>query len=134
MPQKPSRIRDAKDVYEAFMGIARHKRESTYAILLDGENVLGIEKVSSGSEGLVDTPPDVAYRLALERDCKTVILVHNHPSGFPYPSDQDRKASRNLYRWGRNIGVELEDSVIVSRGGYYSFAEPGALQAWREEK
>ena len=82
----------------------------------------------------MDTPPDVAYRTALERDCKSVILVHNHPSGLPYPSQQDRKAARNLYRWGRNIGVDLKDSVIVALGGYYSFEESGALQAWREEK
>jgi DNA repair protein RadC len=134
MPRKPSVIRDAKDVYEAFQGISRHKRERMYSILLDGESVLGIEKVSSGSGGLVDTPPDVVYRSALERDCKSIILVHNHPSGKAEPSWQDRKASRHLYRWGRNIGIELQDSVIVALGGYYSFEESGALQAWREEK
>lgn len=102
-----------------------------YPILLDGESVLGIEKVCSGSEGLVDTPPDVAYRTALERECKSVILVHNHPSGFPYPSENDRRETRNLCRWGRNIGIELKDSVIIALGGYYSFEESGA---WREQR
>jgi DNA repair protein RadC len=134
MPRKPSVIRSARDVYETFQGITRHKTEGMYSILLDGESVLGIEKVSKGSEGLVDTPPDVAYRTALERDCKSVILVHNHPSGFPYPSDQDRTAARNLYRWGRNIGIELQDSVIVALGGYYSFRESGGMRAYGEEK
>ena len=134
MPRKPSVIRNAKDIYESFKGIIRHKRERMHSILLDGESVLGIEKVSRGSEGLVDTPPDVAYRTALERDCKSIILVHNHPSGFPYPSYQDRKAARNLYRWGRNMGIELKDSVIVALGGYYSFRESGALRAWREQR
>ena len=39
-------------------GISRYKRERMYSILLDGESVIGIEKVSKGSEGLVDTPPE----------------------------------------------------------------------------
>ena len=134
MPRKPSVIRSAKDIYEAFKGISRYKRERMYSILLDGESVIGVEKVSSGSEGLVDSWPDDVYKTALERDCKSVILVHNHPSGFPYPSEQDRKASRHLYRWGRNIGIELKDSVIVALGGYYSFEESGALQAYREQR
>lgn len=134
MPRKPSIIRDAKDVYEAFKGISRYKRERVYSILLEGESVLGVEEVSTGSDGLVDAPPDVVYRPALERDCKSVIVVHNHPSGFPYPSQNDRRETRNLYRWGRNIGIELKDSVIIALGGYYSFEESGALQAWREEK
>jgi DNA repair protein RadC len=134
MPRKPSVIRDGKDIYALMKGISRYKRERMYSILLDGESVIGIEKVSKGSEGLVDTPPEVAYRTALERDCKSIILVHNHPSGFPYPSDQDRKATRNLYRWGRNMGIDLRDSVIIALGGYYSFEESGVLQAWREQK
>ena len=115
-------------------GITRHKRERVYSILMDGESIIGIEKVSRGSDGLVDAPPDAVYRPALERGCKSVIVVHNHPSGFPYPSENDRRETRTLYSWGRNIGVELEDSVIVALGGYYSFRESGALQAWREEK
>jgi len=60
--------------------------------------------------------------------------VHNHPSGFPYPSDLDRTATKNLLRDGRSLGIELQDSVIIALGGYYSFREEGALQAWREEK
>jgi DNA repair protein RadC len=134
MPRNPSVIRNAKDVYEAFRGITRHRRERMYSILLDGESVLGIEKVSIGSEGLVDSWPDDVYKSALERECKSIILVHNHPSGEAEPSWQDRKAARNLYRWGRNVGVEVVDSVIVALGGYYSFRESGALRAWREEK
>ena len=123
-----------QDVYALMKPIARHKRERVYSILLDGESVIGIEKVSRGSDGLVDAYPEQVFRSALERDCKSIIVVHNHPSGFPYPSENDRRETRNLYRWGRNIGIDLNDSVIVALGGYYSFEESGALQAWREER
>jgi DNA repair protein RadC len=125
---------DAKDVYEAFKGIARHKRERVYSILLDGESLIGIEEVSGGSDGFVDAYPDQVFRSALDRECKSIILMHNHPSGFPYPSDLDRRATRNLYRNGRRLGIEVVGSVIVALGGYYSFRESGALQAYREQK
>ena len=136
MPRKPSVIRDAKDVYESFKGIARYRKERVYAVLLEGDevNVLGVEEVSKGSDGYVDAYPDQVFSLALEKHCRSLILVHNHPSGFPYPSDRDREATRNLYRDGRKLGIEVVDSVIVALGGYYSFDESGALQAWREEK
>ncbi len=134
-PRKPSAIHDPKDTYTLMKGITRYKRERVYSLLLDGENgVMGCEKLSRGSDGLVDAYPDQVFRSALDRECKSIILVHNHPSGFPYPSDQDRTATRNLYRWGRNIGIELQDSVIVALGGFYSFRESGALQAWGQEK
>lgn len=97
MPRKPSIIRDAKDVYDAFRGIGRYWKERVYSILLNGESTMGIEEVSEGSDGLVDAFPNQVFRSALDRQCKSIILVHNHPTGFPYPSEQDREATRNLY-------------------------------------
>jgi DNA repair protein RadC len=114
--------------------ITRYKRERVYAVLLDGETVAGVERVSRGSDEFVDASSDVVFRPALEKECASVIVVHNHPSGFPHPSDNDRRETRNLYRWGRNIGIDLKDSVIVALGGYHLFEESGALQAWREQK
>ena len=134
MPRKPSIIRDAKDVYEAFKEISRHKRERMYSILLDGESVIGIEKVSAGSDGFVDAYPDQVFSPALEKHCRSMILVHNHPSGFSYPSELDKNVTKNLLRDGTQWGIEVLDSAIIGLGGYYSFEESGAWRAWREEK
>ncbi len=57
-----------------------------YAILLDSEEVLGIEEIARGSEGFVEARPERVFRTAIERGCKSLIVVHNHPSGFAYPS------------------------------------------------
>jgi DNA repair protein RadC len=135
MPRKPSRIRNANDVYNAFWDIALYKEERVYTILLDGESVLGIEEIARGSETFVDAHPKQVFRSAIQRKCKSLILVHNHPSGTPFPSDNDRKATRDLHGgWDRDIGIDLQYSVIIAIGGYYSFRESGALQAWRERK
>jgi hypothetical protein len=57
--------------------------------------------------------------------------VHNHPSGFACPSDQDRKVTRRLYSDGRRLGIYVKDSVIIAAGGYYSFREDGLMGGWR---
>jgi len=94
----------------------------------DGGDVLGIEEFSRGSDGLVDAYPDRVFSPALEKHCKSLILVHNHPRGFLYPSYRDRTATWNLLRDGREWGIEVLDSVIIALGGYYSFREEGEIR------
>jgi DNA repair protein RadC len=51
--------------------------------------------------------------------------VHNHPSGFACPSDQDRKVTRRLYSNGRRLRIDVKDSFIIAVGGQYSFRAHG---------
>jgi len=57
----------------------------------------------------------------------SVILAHNHPSGDPTPSDEDRKVTQILGSAGATIGIKLLDHIVVSRRGFYSFQEAGAI-------
>jgi DNA repair protein RadC len=52
-----------------------------------------------------------------------IILVHNHPSGDPAPSAEDRAVTRQLAAAGRAVGIPVLDHVVVSRGGYASLAD-----------
>jgi DNA repair protein RadC len=56
-----------------------------------------------------------------------VILVHNHPSGDPTPSADDRVVTEQLVAAGRLLDIPVHDHVIVGRGRYVSFAEAGLL-------
>ena len=67
MTRKPSAIHDAKDIYALMKKISKYKRERVYSILLDGESIMGIEKVSGGSDGLVDAYPDQVFRSAVDQ-------------------------------------------------------------------
>ncbi|MCS7008986.1 MAG: JAB domain-containing protein, partial [Chthoniobacterales bacterium] len=61
-----------------------------------------------------------------------VILVHNHPSGDPKPSEGDREVTKQLVNAGKLLGIPLKDHVIVGDGSggrkpYYSFSESGLI-------
>jgi DNA repair protein RadC len=110
-PESPAIIRAAEDVYRLIRSLSRRMRESVYTLLLDPENALiEMEEISRGSTGLADAYPDQVFSPALEKQCRSLILVHNHPSGIPEPSYQDRCTTKNLYRWGRDLGIDLRFS------------------------
>lgn len=81
-------------------------------------------------------PPIYGWAASFTLPSRFILLIIylTRTSGFPYPSERDREATRNLYRDGRQWGIEVLDSVIIALGGYYSFREEGVLRAWREEK
>ena len=56
-----------------------------------------------------------------------MILVHNHPSGDPTPSPDDRVVTEQLAAAGRLLDIPVHDHVIIGRGRYMSFAEAGLL-------
>jgi len=53
--------------------------------------------------------------------------VHNHPSGDPTPSREDRELTRTLWDTGKVMGIPLVDHLIIGDGVYYSFKEHGLL-------
>ena len=77
-------------------------------------------------DGSVVHPREV-YRLALEHAASAVILVHNHPSGDPAPSDDDIQLTRRLVDAGLIMGIEVVDHVIVSANSWASMKQTGVL-------
>ena len=67
------------------------------------------------------------YRAAVIRNCPAVIVCHNHPSGDPTPSPDDRSVTEQLVQAGRLLDIPVQDHVIIGRGRYISFAEAGLL-------
>jgi DNA repair protein RadC len=94
--------------------------------------LIGVHVVSVGTlnEALVH-PRDV-FKGAFLANAAGLIVCHNHPSGDPTPSPDDRALVSRLRQAGELLGVELLDALIVvdpSEGGaYYSFKEAGALR------
>jgi DNA repair protein RadC len=102
------------------------KRESFYAVMLDGRNrVMNKVRVSQGSLGASIVHPREAFRSAVREAAAAVIFVHNHPSGDPTPSAEDRRITERLRRAGEVMGIAVLDHVVVGRGRYWSFADNG---------
>jgi DNA repair protein RadC len=57
-----------------------------------------------------------------------VVFVHNHPSGDPEPSSEDRALTNRLADAGKILGVRVLDHVIIGANRYYSFADQGELR------
>ena len=71
-------------------------------------------------------PRDV-FRLAIHASAYRVIAVHNHPSGDPTPSADDKAITSSLVAAGRLLDIPIADHVIVGPGRYVSFVESGLL-------
>jgi DNA repair protein RadC len=71
--------------------------------------------------------PREVFRAAIAEAAAGIIVVHNHPSGDPTPSGDDRAVTRQLVDAGRVLDVPVQDHVIVGGERYVSFAEAGLL-------
>ena len=98
--------------------------EECWALFLNRNNYLiGKEKITSGSmeSTLIDTRG--ILRRAVEKQCRYVILVHNHPSGMPRPSQNDIVQTEMLKNALSAVDIHLTDHIIIADDHFYSFSE-----------
>jgi DNA repair protein RadC len=121
-------IRGPEDVYRHFHASLRFvPHERFLVVLLDGRHrVLRQEVVSQGTLTASLVHPREVFRTALREAAAALILVHNHPSGDPTPSPEDREITARLARAGEILGVRVLDHVVVAERGYCSLREEGA--------
>lgn len=102
--------------------------EEFHVAVLDTQHRL--ERDVTVTRGLLSASlvhPREVFREAIAERAASIILVHNHPSGDPTPSADDRKATSQLVAAGKLLDIPVHDHVIIGRGRYASFAESGLL-------
>lgn len=103
-------------------------REHFRVILLNTKNrVLDVDTVSIGSLNASLVHPREVFKRAVQRSAAAIILVHNHPSGDPSPSQEDLQISQRLCEAGRIIGIEVLDHIIIGDHVFTSFKEKGLI-------
>ena len=103
-------------------------KEQFVVILLNGKNkVIGTEVISEGTLSNSLVHPREVYAPALLQHAAAIMVAHNHPSGDPAPSDEDREITKMLERSGKVLNIPLIDHLIIGDGTYYSFLENEAL-------
>lgn len=122
---KDYHIENPKDVVNYIQKEIKDKaKEHFMLILLDSRNkTIGFSKISIGTLNASLVHPREVFKEAITRNSASVILVHNHPSGDPEPSDDDLKMTKRLKESGNILGIEVIDHIIIGKNSYYSFKE-----------
>lgn len=97
-------------------------------IFVNAKNeVTGYEIIGEGSIDNVAVYPRKIVKSAIERNASGLILVHNHPSGHPEPSESDRTLTREIVNASRSLELRILDHLVVTRNDYYSFMDRGLM-------
>jgi DNA repair protein RadC len=122
-------VRSPRDVYALFAPrLEDLPVEEFHVAVLDSQHRL--ERDVTVTRGILNSSlvhPREVFREAIAERAAAIILVHNHPSGDPAPSADDRAVTEQLAAAGRLLDIPVHDHVIVGRGRYESFAERGWL-------
>jgi DNA repair protein RadC len=123
------RIREPEDVLRLFGGRLRDLQvEEFHLLALDSQSqVLRDVLITRGLLNSSLVHPREVFRAAIAEAAAGIIVVHNHPSGDPTPSAEDRAATKQLVSAGRLLDVPLYDHVIIAGDRFVSFATAGLL-------
>lgn len=102
--------------------------EEFHVAVLDSQHRL--ERDVLVSRGILNSSlvhPREVFREAIAERAASLVLVHNHPSGDPTPSPDDRAITAQLVSAGRLLDIPIQDHLVIGRGRYLSFAEAGLL-------
>jgi DNA repair protein RadC len=120
------RVETVNDVMAQSLDIRDKKKEYLLAFFLNARHqLIAKEIISIGTLTASLAHPREIFAPAIGRAAAALILVHNHPSGDPTPSEEDQRLTQRIAQAGRLMGIELLDHLIVAEKGSYSFKNSG---------
>lgn len=122
-------ITNPREAADLFMEELRYKKKEYFKVLLlnTKNHVISREEISVGSLSASIVHPREIFNIPLRKSAASVILIHNHPSGDPSPSQEDLEVTRRLVDAGNILGINVRDHLIIGDGCYFSFREKGLL-------
>ena len=122
-------LTEPKQVFSHLQTLLRYHEHEIFALLLldTKHRVIGFRELFRGTLDGASVYPREVVKVALEHNAAAVILVHNHPSGDPEPSQADRTLTTMLKNTLNLIGTQTLDHIVVGSEGCVSMAERGYL-------
>jgi DNA repair protein RadC len=120
----------SQEVFDYFYHSMRDlKKEIIKLIYLDSQNkIIEIQDLAQGTVDSSVLYPREVMEAAIKYHAVSLVLVHNHPSGNPEPSDSDKELTRNLVYTGLTMQIKVLDHIIIGDNKYYSFAGAGLIE------
>jgi len=105
-----------KAVFDLLKNDLGNKKKEHFRILslTTRKTLISIDNISIGILDSSLAHPREIFKPAIQNSAASIILVHNHPSGDPTPSNDDIKMTERLIKAGRIMGIEIDDHVIIS--------------------
>ena len=127
LPESRPVIRCSDDIDRLVRAdLVDQEQEQLRVVLLNTRHqVMGIRTVYVGSVHSAVVRVSELLRDAVRENCPNIILVHNHPSGDPSPSQDDVAMTKHVAEAGKMLNIDVLDHVVVARGGYVSLKERG---------
>ena len=125
MRETKPQISSARDVFNLYHSLLADMHKEQFRVLyLDTKHrLMGDETITTGILNASLVHPREVYQSAIQRNAHSIIVIHNHPSGDPCPSEEDLQVTEVLAEAGEIIGIPLVDHVIIANRGYWSWKE-----------
>jgi len=126
--EKEVYINSPEDVLKEVDHIRENKKENFICLYLDARNKLIYkETVSIGTLNANLVHPREVFEPAVRHLAAQIVLVHNHPSGDPEPSEDDLEITKRLLETGKILGIEVIDHIIITKNGFLSFKDKNLI-------
>jgi DNA repair protein RadC len=125
-------LRSPEDAVAYLGDMVGLEEEEFHVLALDGRHRIQSRFVAArGSLNMVQVVPRDVLRRVLRESASAIVVAHNHPSGDPTPSAEDRHLTLRLYEGCHAVGIMLLDHLVIARTGFHSFSEElRTLQVW----
>jgi len=123
------RFSNSRELYQRYRArFFAANKEHFFSLHLNSKNQLIREVlVSIGSLSTSVVHPREVFAPAVRDSTAALIFIHNHPSGDPAPSREDRDCTQRLIHAGQILGIRVLDHIVLGHDDYYSFADAGLL-------
>lgn len=121
------KFKNSDSIFKHFHEKLRDKKQETFlVVLLDNKNrVLKEKQISIGSLTASIVHPREVFGAAIKEHAASVVFVHNHPSGDPYPSSEDIEITKRLDNVSKIVGIKILDHIIIGNSEYFSLKDKG---------
>lgn len=119
------KITSPEDVAKIFIPLLKDEiKEHFFVLCLNSANkIIKYENISIGNLNSSVVHPREVFKVAIDNNSANIIVLHNHPSGNPEPSNEDISITKKLVESGKILGIEIFDHIIIAGNQYLSFVE-----------
>jgi DNA repair protein RadC len=119
------KITSPEDIAKTFIPILRHDlKEKFIVVCLNSANrVIKYETISIGNLNSSVVHPREIFKVAIDASSASIILIHNHPSGNPEPSNEDISITKKIVEVGKVMDIPVFDHIIIAGETFTSFVE-----------